>query len=41
MTECAGGPAADCAILEDLALPAGQSRRAAPGGACCDTGAAG
>jgi len=35
-TECAGGPAADCAILDDLALPARQSRLAPPG-ACCAT----
>jgi DNA-binding transcriptional MerR regulator len=33
-TECAGGPAADCAILEDLALPADRSRLASPA-ACC------
>jgi DNA-binding transcriptional MerR regulator len=33
-TECAGGPVADCAILEDLALPAGESRLG-PAAACC------
>ncbi|HEY8976982.1 MAG TPA: helix-turn-helix domain-containing protein [Burkholderiaceae bacterium] len=38
-TECAGGPVADCAILEDLALPAGQSRLAPPA-ACCGPDAA-
>jgi len=29
-TECAGGPAADCAILDDLARPAGQALLAPP-----------
>lgn len=31
-TACAGGAALDCAILEDLALPAGELKG---GGACC------
>jgi len=30
-TACAGGPVAGCAILDDRALPAGQSRLAPPG----------
>jgi DNA-binding transcriptional MerR regulator len=33
-TECAGGPVADCAILEDLAVPGGASGRAS-NGSCC------
>lgn len=31
---CAGGPAVDCSILEDLALPAGQARIGGQGGCC-------
>lgn len=37
-TECAGGPAADCSILDDLAQPLGQARLAPPA-ACCAPGA--
>lgn len=31
---CSGGPAVDCTILEDLALPAGQAR-VVPASGCC------
>lgn len=33
-TECAGGAAVDCTILEDLAVPA-ESPKAASGAGCC------
>lgn len=33
-TACAGGPAVDCTILEDLALPAEEARVLRPAGCC-------
>lgn len=36
-TACVGGSAVDCAILEDLALPAGEAHAMPPSAPCCSS----